>query len=110
MLSPSSGDFHGIECLGSYGPAWLVETAFIPAGYVAVVATGGPNHQNNVIGVREHPISSYRGLLAVPGNSAYPLTDSTYVRSFGVGVRQRGAAVAIQIRTGTTYTAPTIAL
>ncbi|BBZ34119.1 hypothetical protein [Mycolicibacterium confluentis] len=107
---PIDGDFHGIECLGSYGPAWLVETAFIPAGYIAVVATGGPNSQNNVVGVREHPIESYRGLLAVPGNTAYPMTDSTYIRSFGVGVRQRGAAVAIQIGTGTTYTPPTITL
>ncbi|MEX3648700.1 hypothetical protein [Mycolicibacterium porcinum] len=105
-----SGEFHGIECLGSYGPAWLVETEFIPAGYIAVVATGGPNSQNNVIGVREHPIESYRGLLAAPGNTGYPIQDSQYIRSFGVGVRQRGAAVAIQIGTGTTYTAPTIAL
>lgn len=105
-----AGDFHGIECLGSYGPAWLVETAFIPAGYIAVVATGGPNSINNVVGVREHPIESYRGLLANPGNTGYPIQGSQYIRSFGVGVRQRGAAVAIQIGEGTTYTAPTIAL
>lgn len=105
-----SGEFHEIECLGSYGPAWLVETEFIPAGYIAVVATGGPNSQNNVIGVREHPVSSYRGLLAAPGNTGYPIQDSQYIRSFGVGVRQRGAAVAIQIGSGTDYTAPTIAL
>lgn len=105
-----SGEFHEIECLGSYGPAWLVETEFIPAGYIAVVATGGPNSQNNVVGVREHPIESYRGLLAVPGNTGYPIQGSQYIRSFGVGVRQRGAAVAIQIGSGTDYTAPTIAL
>lgn len=107
---PISGEFHGIECLGSYGSAWLVESAFIPDGYVAVVATSGPNAQNNVVGVREHPVESYRGLLAVPGGIHYPMTDSTYIRSFGVGVRQRGAAVAIQIGSGTDYTAPTIAL
>lgn len=107
---PISGEFHGIECLGSYGSAWLVESAFIPDGYVAVVATSGPNAQNNVVGVREHPVESYRGLLAVRGGIQYPMTDSTYIRSFGVGVRQRGAAVAIQIGSGTDYTAPTIAL
>ncbi len=108
--TPISGEFHGIECLGSYGPAWLVESAFVPDGYVAVVATSGPNAQNNVVGVREHPVESYRGLLAVPGGIHYPMTDSTYIRSFGVGVRQRGAAVAIQIGSGTDYTAPTITL
>jgi hypothetical protein len=107
---PIDGSFHGVECLGSYGPAWLVETAFIPAGYVAIVASGGPNSIGNVVGVREHPIESYRGLLAVPGVTAYPITDSTYIRSFGVGVRQRGAAVAIQIGTGTTYAPPVIAV
>ncbi|WP_240431340.1 hypothetical protein [Mycobacterium kyogaense] len=106
---PVSGDFHGIEVLGSYGPAWLVESAFIPAGYVAVVATFGPNNERNCIGVREHPIEVYRGLLAVPGLGPYPITDSTYIRTFGTGVRQRGAAVAIQIGTGSTYVAPTIA-
>jgi hypothetical protein len=62
-----------------------------------------------VVGVREHPIESYRGLLAVPGVSAYPITDSTYIRSFGVGVRQRGAAVALQIGVGTEYVPPVIA-
>ncbi|WP_155987054.1 MULTISPECIES: hypothetical protein [unclassified Mycobacterium] len=45
--------------------------------------------------------------MAVPGNTGYPITDATYIRSFVVGVRQRGAAVAIQIGTGTTYAKPT---
>jgi hypothetical protein len=107
---PVDGEFHGLEVLGSYGPAWLIESAFIPAGYIAVVASGGPNAQNNVVGVREHPVESYRGLLAVPGNTGYPIQDSTYVRSFGVGVRQRGAAVAIQVGTDPTYAPPTIQL
>lgn len=103
------GVYNGVECLGSYGPAWLVETPFIPLGWIAVVASGGPNSLANVVGVREHPIESYRGLLAVPGVTAYPITDSTYIRSFGVGVRQRGAVAAIQIGTGSVYAAPTIA-
>lgn len=34
---PVSGDFYGLKVLVSYGPAWLIESAFIPAGYVAVV-------------------------------------------------------------------------
>lgn len=107
---PIDGTFHGIECLGSFGAAWLVESAFIPAGYIAVVATGGPNSPTNAIGMREHPFAAYRGLLAVAGNPGYPIVDSTYIRSFGVGVRQRGSAVAVQIGTGTTYVPPTIRL
>lgn len=107
---PIDGTFHGVETLGSYGPAWLVESAFIPQGYVLVAATGGPSAQNNIVGFREHAIEAYRGLLAVPGGIHYPITDSTYIRSCGVGIRQRGAAVAVQIGTGTTYTAPTIQL
>ncbi|OPX12849.1 hypothetical protein B1790_02930 [Mycobacterium sp. AT1] len=106
---PVEGTVFGVECLGSLGPALLVQTEFIPQGYVAVVATGGPNSIANVVGVREHPIESYRGLLAVAGVNAYPITDSTYIRSFGVGVRQRGAAVAVQIGTGSTYVPPVIA-
>ncbi|WP_319451039.1 MULTISPECIES: hypothetical protein [unclassified Mycobacterium] len=59
---------HGIEVMGSYGPAWLIETLFVPQDYVAVVASGGLNAQSNVVGVREHPVASYRGLLAVGRN------------------------------------------
>ena len=33
--------------------------------------------------------------------------NAYHQRSFGVGVRQRGAAVAIQFTTGTTYAKPT---
>lgn len=89
---------HGIEVMGSYGPAWLIETPFVPQDYVAVVASGGLNAQSNVVGVREHPVGSYRGLLAVGRNPSYPIQDSTYIRSFGTGVRQRGAAAVIQSR------------
>ena len=107
---PIDGDYYGIECLGSYGPAWLVETAFIPSGYIAVVATSGPNSERNVIGFREHPLDIYRGLLVQPGGTPFPLVGSEYVRLCGVGTRQRGAAVAIQIGTGSVYAAPTIAI
>jgi hypothetical protein len=107
--TPVSGDFHGIEVLGSYGPAILVETNFVPSGYVAICASNGPNSPDNVVGVREHPLPNYRGLLAVGGSPNYPIQDSTYIRSFGTGVRQRGGAVVVQCTAGS-YTAPTIAL
>lgn len=105
---PISGDYYGREVLGSYGPAWLLETSFVPAGYVAVVASGGPNSERNVVGMREHANVAYQGLRTIPGNfQGYPLIDAFYARSFGVGVRQRGAAVCLQVTAGSTYTAPT---
>ena len=42
-----------------------------------------------------------------PGAGPYPIVNAYHQRSFGVGVRQRGAAVAIQFTTGTTYAKPT---
>lgn len=105
---PISGDYYGREVLGSYGPAWLLETSFVPANYVAVVASGGPNSERNVVGMRELPNAAYQGLRTIPGNQlGYPLQDSYFQRSFGVGVRQRGAAVCLQVTAGSTYTAPT---
>lgn len=48
-------------------------------------------------------------LAQIPGNGQYPLIDMTFARAFGVGVRQRGAAVATQIKAPGSYEAPTIA-
>ncbi|MBF9315242.1 hypothetical protein [Mycobacteroides chelonae] len=105
---PISGDYYGREVLGSYGPAWLLETSFVPTGYVAVVASGGPNSERNTVGMRELANVAYQGLRTIPGNQlGYPLQDSFFQRSFGVGVRQRGAAVCLQVTAGSTYTAPT---
>src|SRR6185312_14144470 len=36
-----SGDFSGVDVLGTYGYVRLVETPYVPAGYIAVVASGG---------------------------------------------------------------------
>jgi hypothetical protein len=102
-------DYQGLPVAGSYGPAWLVQSEFVPSGYVAVVASGGPDSLVNPVAVREHPNAAYRGLRIIPGlQQRYPLIDSFAIRSFGVGVRHRGAAVCIQVTVGTTYTAPTI--
>lgn len=102
------GSFHGIPVLGSYGESWLIQSDYICSGYVLVVASYGPNSPNNVIGFREHPNAAYRDLRHIPGTGPYPIVNSYHQRSFGVGVRQRGAAVAIQVTTNNTYTAPTI--
>jgi hypothetical protein len=100
------GQIFGVKVWGSYGPARLVQSDFVPSGYVAVVASYGPDSPYNAIGFRQHPNPAYQNLRSIPGAGQYPLVDSFHQRSFGVGVRQRGAAVCIQVTTGSTYTKP----
>jgi hypothetical protein len=102
-------DWNGLRVWGSYGNAWLLQSTYVPRGYVAVMACSGPNSDTNPVGVREHINPAYQGLRHIPGQGPYPLVDSFYARGFGVGVRHRSAAVVMQITTSGTYTAPTIA-
>ena len=105
----SPADFNGLRVLGSYGDAWLIESHYVPAGYVIVAATGGHDSDMNPVGFREHVNPAYKGLRHIPGAGPYPLQDSFYARGFGVGVRHRGAAVVMQVTENTTYrTPPTI--
>lgn len=102
------GEFGGLEVAGSYGPAWIIPSYFVPQGYIAVVATGGPNSIQNPIAFRQHENPAYQGLRMIPGrDQRYPLQDSFFQRSFGCGVRYRSAACVVQVTSGTTYTAPT---
>ena len=104
-------DIDGLPVTGSYGSALLIESFFIPAGYVAVVATGGAGADSNVVGFREHVNPAYRGLRHIPGTfQDYPLIESFLARGFGTGVRHRGAAVALQLTASSSYTPPVIAL
>lgn len=101
--------FGSLPIIGSYGPLLVTESGFWPTGYVAVIASGGPSSPLNPIGFREHANASYRGLRLLPGMRAgYPLVDSFYSRSFGTGVRLRGAAAVAQVTASGTYTNPTI--
>lgn len=102
-------DFAGLPVTGSYGHALLIESYFIPAGWCAVVASGGANSEDNPIGFRHHQNPAYQGLRAIPGHwQDYPLIESFLARGFGVGVRHRSAAVALQISGAPTYTPPVI--
>lgn len=93
--------------IGTYGPWHIVEEEYIPTGYIATFASGGPDNLNNPIGIREHSNPAYRGLHLIPGQrSDYPLTDSFYRRGFGTGVRQRGAGFVVQVVNSATYTIP----
>lgn len=104
-----SGEVFKLPRVGVYGPISIVESSFVPSGYIAVVATAGPKASSNVVGVREHTTAAYRGLRQLPGNTnGYPLIESFYSRSFGTGVRHRGAAVVTQLAAAGPYTAPII--
>ncbi|OLT44466.1 hypothetical protein BJF87_07680 [Gordonia sp. CNJ-863] len=101
------GEWSNLPISGSYGPAWLVESRYLPVGYVAVVATGGPNSTINPIGFRQHQNPAYQGLRLLPGSdSRYPLVSSFMQRSFGVGTRYRGAAAVVQVKASGPYEAP----
>jgi hypothetical protein len=93
--------------IGTYGPFHIIEEDYVPAGYIAALASGGPDNLMNPVGLREHQNPVYRGLKIIPGQrSDYPLIDSFYRRGFGTGVRQRGGGIVMQITASGTYTIP----
>lgn len=100
--------FNGLPVMGSYGPLLIIQEDYVPDGYLAAFATGGPDNLGNPIGFRQHPQASLQGMRLVKGQTPdYPLIDSYYVRGFGTGVRHRGAAVLMQITTNASYAPPT---
>lgn len=71
-------EYNGLPVVGSYGKAFVVESHFIPKGYVALVASSGADDSDNPIAVREHENSAYRGLRLIPGGRGqYPLIDAS---------------------------------
>lgn len=102
-------DYNGLPVTGSYGNALLIESYFIPSGWAAVVASGGPDSDDNPVGFREHVNPAYQGLRVIPGHwQDYPIIESFLARGFGVGCRHRGAALAFQITANASYTPPVI--
>lgn len=102
-------EYNNLRVMGSYGHALIVPHILVPNGYLLTVATSGKNSPNNAVGFRQHINPSYQGLRQIPGKGVYPLIDMFYQRSFGVGVRHRGAAVATQIKASGNYDVPAIA-
>ncbi|MEZ0384789.1 hypothetical protein [Mycobacterium sp. pW045] len=100
--------YEKLKIQGSYGNLWVVESDYIPEGYLTVVATYGANNPDNCVAVRQHPNAQYQGFRTIPGNSEYPIQDAFYTRAFGTGVRRRGQAACMQITTETSYEAPSI--
>lgn len=103
------GQWGGVKVEGSYNGWLLVQSDFVPSGFVAVVASYGPNSPYNTVGFRHHPNTAYQGLRHIPGEGPYPIIGSYHQRSFGTGIRQRGSAVVIQVTTDATYTPPSAA-
>jgi hypothetical protein len=98
--------YRGIAVAGAYGDAIILVDDFMPAGYMALFATGGPDNVQNPIGIREHIRPELRGLRMIKGRSPdYPLQDSYWQRGFGTGIRHRGAGMVMQITAGA-YTIP----
>lgn len=98
---------NGLTVSGAYGPWLIVESEYIPAGYMLGFASGGDNNAGNLVGIREHQNAALRGLRLVKGRTPdYPLIDSFYNRGFGTGIRQRGAGVVMQITAAGSYTIP----
>lgn len=100
-------ELYGLQVWGSYGSALLIQSNYVPVGYAALVATGGPNSDANPVGFREHINPAYQGLRHIPGPGPYPIQNSFFARGFGVGTRHRGAAVVCQITENNSYAAPT---
>lgn len=102
--------WNGLQIVGSYGGILIAENDLIPQKYGMMFASGGPQHADNLVGVRQHTNTAFQGLRLIRGNqTGYPLVDSYYARGFGTGIRQRGAGVVFQIKdvaSGTTYDIP----
>ena len=103
--APVMASIAGLETIGSYGPATIIEEDLIPAGYMVLMATAGEQNLGNPVGIREH--ETVKGLRLVKGkDNDYPLIDSYYVHGMGTGVRHRGGGVVMEIGNGGTYTIP----
>ena len=63
-----TSNYNGLQVWGSYAGALLIQSNFVPKGWVAVAASDGPNCDLNPIGMREHSNSAYQGLRHIPGH------------------------------------------
>ena len=77
---------------GSYGDAWLIESHYVPSGYVIMAATGGLDSDMNPTGFRKHVKVAYQGLRHIPGRGPTPCRTASMrvgsVRAFDIVARQ----------------------
>jgi hypothetical protein len=99
----------GLNVIGSYGVALIVQDDWLPSTHVFGFVTGGENSLSNPVGIREHANAALRGLRLVKGrNPDYPLIDSFWNFGFGTGVRHRGAGMVMEVSANASYTVPAI--
>lgn len=90
-----------------FGVDWI-RTEVIPAGYLLIVEVASTSAKK-VCKFNVPTNKSFRGLKIIPGaRPDYPLIDSTYLELCGARVYDRGAGVAIQIHSNTSYIDPTV--
>jgi len=98
----------GEPYIGSYSQMAILVEDWIPAGYLFLFSAQGQGTARP-IAFRESTNEQAQGLILQRGNNPeYPLSDSFYYRKFGVGVRQRGNGVLMQVTASSEYTSPTI--
>jgi hypothetical protein len=99
--------YGGLNVIGSYGNILVIEEDYIPPGYMLMFGSGGTGNLQNLVGIREHANSAYRGLRLLPGNQqGYPLVESFYSVGFGTGIRQRAGGVVVQVKAPGSYDIP----
>ena len=107
--SQVANTLEGLNVIGSYGPALIVQDDWLPSTHVFGFNTGGADSLSNPVGIREHPNQGLRGLRLVKGRNAdYPLIDSFWNFGFGTGVRHRGAGMVMEVTADATYDPPAV--
>lgn len=97
----------GLNVIGSYGPALIVQDDWMPTTHVFGFTTGGVDSLSNPVGLRQHANPNLRGLRLVKGRQPdYPLIDSFWAVGFGTGVRHRGAGMVMEVTADATYDPP----
>lgn len=79
-VAPS--EFEGLQVLGSYGDAWLIESHYVPAGYFIVAATGGLDSDMNPVGFREHVNTAHQGPAPHSRSGSVPVAGQLLCQGF----------------------------
>jgi hypothetical protein len=92
----------------AYGSVRVRASARIPTGYWGVFKSFGALDVRNPIAVRFNPMRGFGLRLTVNNVDRYPLAGSIGEMAFGVGVRDRIAAVLVENDSSGSYASPTI--
>ncbi len=91
--------------LGRMNGAWVAEWEYVPSGYLLAVA----RDRKPLLERIDPPETGLRsGLQLVARDREFPFENAIWRHRMGFGVGNRLAAVAMQITTGSTYSAPTV--